>query len=295
MTTEKDTDLVNSLTHLGFHVGPDKLSQLMALLGQPKSTVTHPVQTTSAEAPVPPTVAPTPITPTVAGLGQQYPGKAAVANFGRQTRDFQCNTTPLPTNRWGGPPRGSSPAVPNPQVPTTAQALAEAYAADVNNASDGGWTPHDKCRDWARDVTPSTPPGRSPPPSPPSLTRSVHTPAREVTVDVVDEEDSDADTDLPTPGKVDQSSPRSAVDDNAPSPVPIVPAPTSSAQRTEYRGTFESADGEDRRRPRMEKSQWETSGLKWKRDPHPAFSPLFLSRRVLITYVFCHLMIVDSS
>lgn len=298
---QTEITLVDTFARQGYNVDSATLSQIKALLESSTQLPAAPllgndkehVETASALAPK------ATIHPEIDIASQSLtsninpPGHLGSSRFGGP------NGITGIRSRWGGQTQELAPAfdlplssaLPPPVLPAQ-EALELAYVTEVPEdiLSDGGWTPHSMIRNWVQNVqvTPITPPSQSPPPSPPSLTRSLD-PSKDangrghLTPDAGDDV-SDVDTDLPTPEKAVQESSESEVA-TVIRPAAVSPPrpPLSSTTRTEDRRTFNSYGEDDRRPPRSDRRLWESSGKMWKRDPHPAFSTLFLKRRILVS------------
>lgn len=294
-TSGNDQSLIELLkAEVGADIDLDTISRIKQLLSERKPATPVPPPptfiplTTAEPSPTSQTYQPA---QTDIPIGNPYSGTRGTVPGVRSQSD--ANRLALPNNRWGthtpSPPRAEmegsttpTPQAPHPAPITALDLLQQVTAAD-EASSEGGWTPHKMVRDWAKGVTPETPPPlRSATSDPPSLTNSLSGPAEEIGIGgLAVSEVGSVDTDLPTPGKRDSPVPPQEAEVDVSAPVPTAPPPPST-YRTDDRRTVESADGEDRRPPRQNRVAWERSEVPWKRAPHPAYSNLFAERRILI-------------
>lgn len=310
-----DTDTLAQILRLveerkkAHDVQPVSAPPLPPVVAVSTSTTGHPTPSIKVELPTPPNTDAT---------GQPYPFGHVSAPHTRLGNELGSNHFPLAiANRWGSRTPSTSPpqTVPparadsltptplstslaqrppsHPQLDTRLEAKQEVIAAS-STESDGGWTPNCKVRDWAKKVTSESPPRQSPLSSQPSVGASTDG-AGDTTNEAAlsglilpEADDSDSDSDLPTPGKSDSPTPGFPTRVELPS-MPSLPSlprlrtpppPASSADRTDDRRTYNSGNGGYRqRRPPV---TWEKSAVRWKRAPHPAFSPVFAEKRLTI-------------
>lgn len=296
--TNEDTALAETLGRSGYHLDQSTLSRIKQLLDGHQTQHVHPppLEQQAIALPVQTTMSANTlgrgytgplnahIPPHMRYADQHDPNRLVVANMKQwgASNTRQVDSAPIESGQDFQTYQSDTADKAAPSDGGWATP-APAGTAQIDTTSDGGWAPVSKVQEWVKSVHPATPPSESVPLAP-SSPESISFPARPdstrpapdpVTLYVSDDE-SGPDTDLPTPGKNDIEPSPTVIPDRTPE------SPTQRPWTRDEQRTDAGTDEAERRQRGRTQRRVERSGVLWKRDPHPAFSPRFANKRLLV-------------